>query len=294
MSTIPENTDYDVLIVGGSVAGTSFASLLKERRPDTRIAVVEQSRMFTRRVGEATVEVSGAFLSRFLGLYDHLSRHHLPKHGLRYWFTDGPHRSLGEMTEVGGRDLPHLPSFQLDRSKLDEHLLQRAQELGCEVLRPTQVLDVEHDWPVQRVRLRGEDGAERALTARWVIDASGRRTFLARKNRLKTRVEEHPVSAVWARWRNVADLDQPGFLPADPQVLPTSRRLATNHFCGYGWWVWVIPLSGGETSIGLVYDKTLFKPPGQGPLRPRYEEFLRNQLYLVVPRGQLDGQRGAA
>ena len=33
--------------------------------------------------------------------------------------------------------------------------------------------------------------------------------------------------------------------------------LATNHFVGEGFWFWVIPLQG-KTSLGLVYDHTIF------------------------------------
>ena len=292
-STQPTNTSKhtrnetcDVLVIGGAFSGSSFATLLQRRVPGCRVILVEQSERFERRVGEATVELSGAFISRVLGLYDHLSRHHLPKHGLRYWFTDGPDRELAEMTEVGGRDLPHLPSFQLDRSKLDEHLLARVAEDGCEVLRPARVRDVEHGWPESRVEVEGAEGTH-WITARWVIDASGRRAFLARRKGLYERVERHPTAAIWARWKGVRDLDRPGALQrlepegtADPEsepLLPLSRRLATNHFCGYGWWSWVIPLSGGETSIGLVYNKELFQLPGEGLKRPRYEDFLRTR-----------------
>jgi flavin-dependent dehydrogenase len=245
------------------------------------VLLVEQSERFERRVGEATVELSGSFISRVLGLYDHLSRHHLPKHGLRYWFTDGPERRLSEMTEIGGRDLPHLPSFQLDRSKLDEHLLTRVAEEGCEVQRPAQVRHVEHGWPLSQVHVESDRGHQQ-ISTRWVIDASGRRAFIARRKKLLQRVEEHPTAAIWARWKNVEDLDRPGVLKCatDPQsepLLPLSRRLATNHFCGYGWWIWVIPLSGGETSIGLVYNKLLFQLPGEGQKRPRYESFLKSR-----------------
>jgi hypothetical protein len=55
------------------------------------------------------------------------------------------------------------------------------------------------------------------------------------------------------------------------------RRNATNHFCGYGWWCWVIPQSDGRTSVGLVWDRRLFTPPGTGDVRDRVESFLRVQ-----------------
>jgi len=45
-----------------------------------------------------------------------------------------------------------------------------------------------------------------------------------------------------------------------------SRRLATNHFTGWGYWIWFIPLKNGETSVGLVWDKRLLQPEGATPL----------------------------
>ncbi len=283
---------YDVLIIGGAFAGASCATLLKRRLPDCRVLIVETAECFGRKVGEATVEVSGFFLHQVLGLYDHLSRHHLPKHGLRFWFSDGPGRRLAEMTEIGSRQLPRLPSFQLDRSKLDEHLLATAAGEGCEVMRPAKVLAVDHDWPASRVRIEDAGGA-REINARWVVDASGRHAFLARRMKLRQRVEEHPTAAVWARWQGVADLDSPEIQNDDgglPHV-PASRRLATNHFCGRGWWCWVIPLADGQTSVGLVYNKDLFQPPGEGSLRERYEHFLRQRSGLgeLLAEAEIDG-----
>ena len=109
---------YDVVVVGGSFSGAGFATLLRRWRPDCRLLVVERAAAFTHRAGEATVEMSSCFLHRVLRLNDHLAREHLPKHGLRYWFSDGGDRRLAEMTEVGPRELPRLPSFQLDRARL--------------------------------------------------------------------------------------------------------------------------------------------------------------------------------
>ncbi len=272
---------YDAVVIGGAFSGAAFATLLRRSLPESRVLVVEQSERFGRKVGEATVEVSGFFLQRTLRLADHLSRQHLPKHGLRFWLTDGHRRSLHQMTEVGARNLPHVPSFQLDRSKLDEHLLEIADEEGCDVVRPARVVEVEHGEPNSTVRFE-DDGGERRVRTRWVIDASGRHAFLARRRRLRQRVEEHPTAAVWARWTGVGDLDGSQVLGEDPRCgrLPevrSIRRLATNHFCGYGWWCWVIPLSGGETSVGLVYHKELFELPGTGSKAERYRDFVTSQ-----------------
>jgi hypothetical protein len=90
--------------------------------------------------------------------------------------------------------------------------------------------------------------------------------MIARKKQMLHPLQEHPTSAVWARFRNVKDLDGDELSgnPTDPFVRFTvgARRLATNHFTGYGYWIWFIPLKGGETSVGLVWDKRLVDPPG--------------------------------
>lgn len=275
---------YDIVVVGGALAGASLALLLRRWRPATRILVVEGEERFERKVGEATVEVSSAFLHRVLGLHDHLSRQHLSKHGLRFWFSDGGDRRLDEMTEIGPGVCPEIPSFQLDRSTLDEHVLSLAGAAGVEVARPGKVTAVELGWPQSTVTIDRGDGAPRRVRCRWVIDASGRHAFLARRLRLRSRVEEHPTAAAWSRWYGVADLDGREVLGDDLRHprLPTvhvSRRLATNHFCGYGWWCWVIPLADGATSVGVVWDKRHFDLPdaGDGSREERYRRFVTSR-----------------
>ena len=60
--------EYDVAVVGGALSGAAAALLLKREDPDLRVLVIEKNEAFKRRVGEATVEVSGYFLCRVLGL----------------------------------------------------------------------------------------------------------------------------------------------------------------------------------------------------------------------------------
>lgn len=277
-----ESGRYDAIIIGGAFSGSVFSTLLKRWNPDARVLIVERSEAFDRKVGEATVEISSLMLHRILGLHDYLAREHLPKHGLRYWFSRRRDQSLGEISEVGPLEVPRLPAFQLDRSKMDQKLLDGAVKAGAELLRPARVVDLDLGWPQSRVtvELEGEAGTERReLTARWVIDASGRQALIARKKRILKRTEEHPTAAVWGRFRGVADFDGVGILGTDPrrpsfQPIPAARRLATNHFCGYGYWCWMIPLAGGETSIGLVYNKELFELPEGRDLKERFLAFL--------------------
>ena len=51
------------------------------------------------------------------------------------------------------------------------------------------------------------DGTKVVVSARWVVDASGRQAFLARKRGGVTPITSHPTSSIWVRYRNVKDMD---------------------------------------------------------------------------------------
>src|SRR3981081_1719922 len=135
----PLSRSFDVATVGGAVSGASTAILLKRRKPDLRVLVVEKSDRFDWKVGESTVEIAAYFLTRVLKQYDHLSREQLPKQAFRYWFVNDRVTRLREASEVGPTQLARTPSFQLDRSKPDEKLLKVARGEGSEVWRPAEV-----------------------------------------------------------------------------------------------------------------------------------------------------------
>src|SRR6476659_1638830 len=123
---------YDAVIIGGSLSGTAVATLLLRQEPGMRVLIIEKSTRFTRRVGEATVEVSAYFLGRVLGLTQHLNESHLVKQGMRFWFANERTKTIADASEIGGRFQARLPSYQLDRAVFDEEVLRRACTAGAE------------------------------------------------------------------------------------------------------------------------------------------------------------------
>ena len=266
---------YDVVILGGAFSGAAAAVLLKRDRPDLSVLVVERQEAFDAKVGEATTEMSGMFLTRRLALWQHLEMEHLPKEGLRYWFHNEKVRGHAGASETGAFQRSTLPSFQLRRDVLDEHLLATAVAEGADLLRPARVKDVELGDFDHRVTLE-RDGAVEEVSCRWVLDATGRATFLGKRLELIDRNREHPTAAVWCRWEGVRHLDD--MAARGPLSLSRgnagSRRLATNHYMGFGYWVWFIPLGNGETSIGIVFDTRLVDLDRGANLATAYRSFL--------------------
>ena len=168
--------------MGGAISGAATAVLLRRRMPDVKILVVEKSAAFDWKVGESTVEVSAYFLTRELKLYDHLSREQLPKQAFRYWFHNEKVSCLREASETGPTQLARTPSFQLDRQKLDEHVLALAAKEGAEVWRPAKVVDVALNGDAgNTLVIEKADGTRATVRCKWVVDATGRQAMLARK-----------------------------------------------------------------------------------------------------------------
>jgi flavin-dependent dehydrogenase len=276
-SSAPTDRAYDVVIIGGALAGASTAILLLRERPQLRVLVVEKSTSFGRRVGEATVEVSGYFLSRVLGLTQYLNEAHLVKQGMRFWFFNQRATTLEECSEIGGTYLARVPAYQVDRSTLDAEVLRRAGEMGIELWRPASVQSVElNDGGEQTLVIRKEDAAL-TVQARWVVDASGVAALLSRQNGWWRSNDEHPTAAVWARWRGVKDWDGLELAKRYPKwsmACHGIRSTATNHLVGPGWWAWCIPLKGGDVSVGVVFDRRMVRWPEEGSLGQRLKTFL--------------------
>jgi flavin-dependent dehydrogenase len=278
---------YDIVILGGAFSGASAAVMLRRDRPDLSVLVIEKLAAFDEKVGEATTEMSGMFLTRRLALWQHLEREHLPKEGLRYWFRNDKVGCHAEASESGPWYRSTVPSFQLRRDALDEHILATAVAEGAELARPARVRDVDLGEFDHRVTFE-RDGEVETVACRWVIDATGRATWLGKRLGLIERNKEHPTAAVWCRWQDVRHVDD--LAARGPLSLARgnvgSRRLATNHYMGHGSWTWFIPLGNGETSIGVVFDTRIVHLDRGKELASDYLAFLRaNPLMAELTAG---------
>jgi flavin-dependent dehydrogenase len=259
--------DYDAVIIGGAFSGAATAMMLKRKHPAARVLIIEKAAEFDRKVGESTTEVSSCYMTRILGLAHYLGHHQLAKQGLRLWFSNRPDQRFEDCVEIGSRYQSRLATFQVDRAKLDSHMLELAVQAGCDLWRPAKVTKSELNGADGQAVNAIVDSNERSVRCRWIVDATGRATMLARKLGHLRPNTEHPINAVWARFDGVKQWDSYEWRERFPDYANpcrTSREWATNHLLGRGWWVWIIPLRGGDVSAGIVYDSRIFKLP-EGP-----------------------------
>ncbi len=263
------NRKYDVAILGGGLAGLTLARQLLMKRPDIDIAVIEKRKFpvseTTHKVGESSVEIGAHYFGEELKLKKHLTDHQLPKFGLRFFFKD-PWQSLAEGTEVGGSSFFTAPSYQMDRGRLENFLAEEDISMGATIFDGSRVKEVTLDSSengtrdtTHKIRIV-RDGQSSTIDAKWIVDASGRAAFIKRKLGLEEDLG-HDINAVWFRIDHRLEIDK----WCDDSSWQTlcgkvqRRWLSTNHLMGEGYWVWIIPLATGSTSVGIVADPRIHK-----------------------------------
>ena len=252
---------YDVAILGGGLAGGCLARQLRLEAPQLRVLVVEKRRHpvpeAAFKVGESSVEIGAHYFQKRLALEPHLRSAQLEKLGLRYFFPQGDNRDLAARVELGPPHFPPVPSFQLDRGRLENHLLRTNAEDGVTVLDAHRVRAIALDGAAgHRVTLEGADGTQQ-ITARWVVDAAGRAGLLKRQLGL-VRPSTHGANASWWRFRSRIKIDDWSNDPAWKARVPSGLRWhSTVHLMGGGYWFWLIPLGSGSHSFGIVADGDL-------------------------------------
>ena len=251
---------YDVVILGGGLAGLSLARQLHLEAPSIRVLVAEKRQHPVReaafKVGESSVEIGAHYFQKVLDLEPHLRSAQLEKLGLRYFFPHADNRDLARRVELGAPEYSTVPSFQLDRGRFENYLLQLARSSGTDVLDACTVRAIELGTTHHNVTLSTGD-TRRTVTTRWVVDATGRASLLKRQLAL-VRPSAHAANASWWRYKTRLKVDDWSDDPAWLARVPTRRRwLSTVHMMGKGYWLWFIPLGSGSHSVGIVADPAL-------------------------------------
>jgi flavin-dependent dehydrogenase len=256
----PETTS-DIVILGAGLAGLSLAIHLKKKSPNLSVTVLERESLpypeATHKVGESTVELAAHYFSEVLGLGHHLKTEQLRKLGTRFFFSEGRNESVESRVELGTNHHLSVPTYQIDRGRFENFLADEARRLGASLIDRTKVQRVDlapGGGELHTVQHEGSHGTV-SVRCRWVIDATGRAALLKRQLGLRE-ASEHDSNAVWFRVKGRVDIDDWGTSPewraGHEGIL--SRWYSTNHLTGAGYWVWLIPLASGYTSIGIVTD----------------------------------------
>jgi flavin-dependent dehydrogenase len=275
----------DVLVMGGGATGQLAAAYLRKRFPNLRVAVVEGPHKNRPIVGESLVEVSVDFLFQ-LGLGAYLVEKHYPKYGLTYYFKpdiDNPADRTYVVDEIP--TAPQILSFQINRFTFDREVRDRNLLNGVWLIDGTVVgVNLNQNEGLHAVTVQDPAGGKQTLSARWLVDATGRNRLLAKQLQLQERVSEQK-NVFWFRLMNF----NPEILSRIKAVKKQNRAyvpyFATHHFFGKGNWIWCIPMRSPENqpliSIGITYRKDVY-PHGEVRTMEQFLECVGREHPVIV------------
>lgn len=257
-----EHATCDVAILGGGLAGLSLALHCRQVSPKAQITILEKASHpvpeAAFKVGESTVEVAANYFANVLGLKQHILDAQLPKLGLRFFFPAGENRAIEERFELGSMRFAVAPSYQLDRGRFENFLATECQSAGMQFVDRAKVGKLQLNGRSGHMISFERDGESHTVKSKWIADASGRAGILKRQLGLE-RSSPHNANAVWFRVKAGIQIDEWSDAPEWGSAFPGEgpRWYSTNHLMGEGYWVWLIPLASGSTSIGIVADAEL-------------------------------------
>jgi flavin-dependent dehydrogenase len=239
--------DFDILIIGAGPAGSLAAALLY--REGFRLLVVEKQNFPRFVIGESLLPSSMALLER-AGLLDPIEKQgFMRKYGAV--FFRGNQTCNFDFANQSTQGFKY--TFQVTRADFDKTLADAVAARGVEILYGRSVSDVSFGDSYSRVTLEEPGGSKRTVTARFVLDCSGYGRVLPR----------------------LLDLEVPSSFPPRESLFthvtgdrrPEGREEGKIWVCIHpgGAWIWIIPFSNGNTSVGIVGDSEFFQHFAEEP-----------------------------
>ncbi len=271
----------DVVVLGGGMAGCMVASTLRKRGIDVTVLEARQAgQPQPVVVGEAITEGSMLFLDHELGFGDWLRTHGFRKYGFDFLVLprgeqapaeptfDDCHELLMSLTpveKIPGAFRKLIPTWHVDRPKMNTELAVRAKAAGADVRHGAKVTGVEVGVRDHVVRYR-DAGGDHAVACTWVYDCTGWRSVLGKQVANWHVVKDLPTASVWNRFRHVDDA-------ADTWKTfnGIDRRRHTIHCSGEGFWIWWIHHDDEMTSVGVTWDTRQHSPDKSGSDRGFWE-----------------------
>lgn len=240
--------DYDVLIIGGGPGGSTAATFLV--LAGKRVVVLEKEHFPRFHIGESLLPYSRQIFDE-LGVSSALEAAKFPKKlGAQFHLGNGSRTTRFLFST--GRFTRETEAIQVERSVFDLLLLTRARACGADVREGMTVQKYEASPSRISVEAIGSDGTRARLTAKFLIDASGRGNLTGNQDGLRVPHPRLRKLALFAHFHGVQR--DAGPAQGDTVIIRLENK-----------WFWLIPISATKTSVGCVLDQSEFSNGKESP-----------------------------
>jgi flavin-dependent dehydrogenase len=258
MGDIAVDSTCEVLVMGGGPAGSTAATLLS--RLGHNVILLEKSHHPRFHIGESLLPMNLPLFER-LGVLDKVKAMGVFKPGADFEADNERGYNTFAFKRAIGNSPPH--AYQVWRQDFDKMLFDHARATGADAREGHEVMAVEQLDPRRsQVEVRTDDGGSYRITAQYVVDATGRDSFLSSKKRLRRKNGEHQSAAIFGHFRGAE------YRPGEDAGNISIYRFEHG-------WIWMIPLPEGVMSIGAVCRPAYLKQR-----KGRTVEFLLETLRL--------------
>jgi len=240
--------ECDVVVIGGGPAGSTAATLLAER--GHRVVLLEKDCHPRFHIGESLLPANIPLFKK-LGVAREIEAIGMEKWGATFVSPWHDRTSGFEFADATDPTMPM--AYQVRRSEFDEILFRRAASCVAEARENCRVRDIDlgDGGRAPQVSAAGADGTIHRWRAKFIVDASGRETFIGNRLKMKRRNPDHNSSAMYGHFRGA----RRGEGKEEGNIII---------FWFEHGWSWLIPLKDGVTSVGAVvwpyYMKARDKP----------------------------------
>jgi flavin-dependent dehydrogenase len=252
-----------VLVIGGGPAGSTAAALLAQR--GYRVTLLEKAHHPRFHIGESLLPANLPLLDK-LGVGDAVKAIGMEKWGAEFVSPWHDHRQSFEFADAIDKSMPM--AYQVRRAEFDEILIRNASSKNARVVEGCEVRHIEFLADDRGVvaQAHHDDGAIETVQARFVLDASGRDTFLGNRFKAKQRNKKHNSAAIYGHFSGAV------------RHRGKAEGNITLFWFDHGWF-WFIPLADGSTSVGVVVWPYYMKTRQKRTL----EQFFRDTIAQCAP-----------
>ncbi len=251
----------DVLVIGAGPSGTVAASIVN--KAGYKVKIVEKLKFPRFVIGESLLPRCMEALEE-AGFLDAVKAKGFQDKGGAKFVKNGvicDYSFADQFTEGW------TWTWQVPRAEFDKTLADTVEQMGVPISYETTVTGIDFNGSDSTTTVEYSNGEKAQIQAKFIIDGSGYGRVIPRLFKMDKPSNLEPRKALFAHVKD------------DKRLMSDEPNRITIIVHEFGVWIWVIPFSNGNTSVGYVGNPEFFKQY-TGTNEEQFRALIASQPYL--------------